>query len=542
MPELLEVRGEVYFPVAAFAELNAALVEQGKAAVRQPAQRRRRQPAAEGPADHRAPAAARWSCTASAARSAASQPAAPVRGVRGAAAPGAADQSTAVGGWCPTWPASRSYIAYYGEHRHDVEHEIDGVVVKVDEVAHPAPARLDQPGAALGDRLQVPAGGGHHQAARHRGQRRAHRPGHPVRGAGAGPGGRLDGRAGDPAQRREVERKGVLIGDTVVLRKAGDVIPEVLGPVVDLRAGDARGVRHARPTARPAAPTLAPAKEGDVDIRCPNTRSCPAQLRERVFHLAGRGAFDIEVLGYKAAAALLDGRRDRRRGRPVRARRGRSWPAAPFFVNKDGTLGSNARPAAGQPGRGEARPLWRVLVALSIRHVGPTAAQALARQFGSMDAHRGGRARRSWPRWTGSARRSRRALREWFAVDWHRDGGAQVARGRRADGRGADWTEPGRARWSGVTVVVTGTLDGLHPGPGGRGDPAARAARSAARCRRRPASWWWARTPAPSTTRPSNSASRSWTRPAFGSCLNKVRRQFTSPDDRQGSSIISYSK
>ena len=108
-----------------------------------------------------------------------------------------------------------------------------------------------------------------------------------------------------PAQRQEVERKGVLIGDTVVLRKAGDVIPEVLGPVVDLRHGDERA--FVMPTECPACgTTLAPAKEGDVDIRCPNARSCPAQLRERLFHLAGRGAFDIEVLGYKAAAALLD--------------------------------------------------------------------------------------------------------------------------------------------------------------------------------------------------------------------------------------------
>ena len=103
----------------------------------------------------------------------------------------------------------------------------------------------------------------------------------------------------------EVERKGVLIGDTVVLRKAGDVIPEIVGPVVDLRDGSER--EFVMPTDCPACGTpLRPAKEGDVDIRCPNTRSCPAQLRERLFFVAGRGAFDIEVLGYEGGIALLE--------------------------------------------------------------------------------------------------------------------------------------------------------------------------------------------------------------------------------------------
>src|SRR6185312_3091435 len=102
----------------------------------------------------------------------------------------------------------------------------------------------------------------------------------------------------------EVKRKGVLIGDTVVIRKAGDVIPEVLGPVVAARTGDEH--EFVMPTHCPECGTeLRPEKEGDADIRCPNARSCPAQLRERLFHAAGRGAFDIEVLGYEAATALL---------------------------------------------------------------------------------------------------------------------------------------------------------------------------------------------------------------------------------------------
>ncbi len=177
----------------------------------------------------------------------------------------------------------------------------------------------------------------------------------------------------------------MLIGDTVVLRKAGDVIPEVLGPVVELRPDDARA--FVMPTECPACGTpLAPAKESDVDIRCPNTRSCPAQLRERVFHLAGRGALRHRGAGLQGGLGAARRRRHHRRGRPLRPRRGRACKDSAFFVNKDGTLGSNAVKLLDNLEEAKARPLWRVLVALSIRHVGPTAAQALARHFGSIEA------------------------------------------------------------------------------------------------------------------------------------------------------------
>src|SRR5204862_3446296 len=138
---------------------------------------------------------------------------------------------------------------------------------------------------------------------------------------------------------QEVARKGVLIGDTVVIRRAGEVIPEVLGPVVDKREGTERP--FVMPAVCPACGTpLAPAKEGDVDIRCPNTRSCPAQLRERVFHLAGRGAFDIEVLGYKAAVALLDSGVITDEGDLFDIDADK-LARSPFFVNKNGSLGTN---------------------------------------------------------------------------------------------------------------------------------------------------------------------------------------------------------
>ena len=147
VPELLEVRGEIYFPVAAFAELNAALVEQGKAPFANPRN------AAAGSLRQKDPRVTasrplRLVVHGIGARRG-FQPGGPVRGVRGAAGVGAADQRPLAGGR-RTWPACAEYIDYYAEHRHDVEHEIDGVVVKVDPVAHPGPARLDQPGARAG--------------------------------------------------------------------------------------------------------------------------------------------------------------------------------------------------------------------------------------------------------------------------------------------------------------------------------------------------------------------------------------------------------
>src|SRR5690606_2312682 len=180
----------------------------------------------------------------------------------------------------------------------------------------------------------------------------------------------------------EVKRKGVLIGDRVVIRQAGDVIPAGLGPLVAVRTGDER--ECVMPTPRPESGSeLRPEKEGDVDIRCPTARACPAQLRERLFHLAGRGAFDIEVLGYEAATALLES--------GVVADEGDIFDLdeeklrqVDLFRLKSGELSANGKRLLANLEAAKDRPLWRVLVALSIRHVGPTAAQALAREFGSM--------------------------------------------------------------------------------------------------------------------------------------------------------------
>jgi DNA ligase (NAD+) len=251
----------------------------------------------------------------------------------------------------------------------------------------------------------------------------------------------------------EVARKGVLIGDTVVLRKAGDVIPEIVGPVVALRDGTERA--FVMPSACPACgTTLAPAKEGDADIRCPNTRSCPAQLRERLFHVAGRGAFDIEVLGYEAAAAMLEAGVVEDEG-DLFALDADALSRVALFNLKDGGLTANAGRLLENLEEAKHRPLWRVLVALSIRHVGPTAAQVLAREFASIDAI-GEATAEQLAAVDGVGMTIAEAIVEWFTVDWHRGivdkwrvAGVSLAEER---------TNAGPRPLDGLSIVVTGSL------------------------------------------------------------------------------------
>jgi DNA ligase (NAD+) len=347
----------------------------------------------------------------------------------------------------------REFIAYTGEHRHDVEHEIDGVVVKVDEVS--VQRRLGStsraPRWALAFKyppeevntklvdIKVNVG--------RTGRVTPYAVLEPVRVAGS------TVTFATLHNASEVARKGVLIGDTVVLRKAGDVIPEVVGPVVDKRDGTERAFEM--PTVCPeCGSALAPAKEGDVDIRCPNSRSCPAQLRERVFHLAGRGALDIEVLGYKAGMALLDDGVIGDEG-DLFAIDEEKLRRSEFFVNKDGSLGSNAVKLLANLGEAKSRPLWRILVALSIRHVGPTAAQALARRFGSVAAIDEA-SRDELAAVEGVGPTIADSVREWFGVDWHREvvekwaaAGVQLAEER---------ADEGPRPLEGLSIVVTGSL------------------------------------------------------------------------------------
>jgi len=262
----------------------------------------------------------------------------------------------------------------------------------------------------------------------------------------------------------EVERKGVLIGDTVVLRKAGDVIPEIVGPVVALRDGSERP--FVMPTKCPACGTpVGPEKEGDADIRCPNARSCPAQLRERIFHVAGRGAFDIEALGYEAAGALLEAGVITDEGDLFSLDADSLRRVELFRLTRDSKVKGRVRQAGDLNAIGEKllenlqaakqRPLWRVLVGLSIRHVGPTAAQALAREFQSLD-----RIAAATPEELAAADgvgpTIAEALQEWFAVDWHRD----IVEKWRAAGVSLAEAVPDSAdrQLDGIVVVITGGL------------------------------------------------------------------------------------
>jgi DNA ligase (NAD+) len=449
LPELLEVRGEVYFPVARFEELNASLVEAGKAPFANP------RSAASGSLRQKDP------------RVTAGRPLRMV--VHGVGAYRGADRPQRQSEWyrrLAAWglPVSdryrvvadlagvQGYIDYYGEHRHSVEHEIDGVVVKVDELAIQrrlgstsraprwAVAVKYPPEEVTTKLLDIRVNVGR------TGRVTPYGVMEPVLVAGS----TVEQATLHNAQ--EVRRKGVLIGDTVVLRKAGDVIPEIVGPVVDLRDGTER--EFVMPTRCPACGTeLRREKEADVDIRCPNPRSCPAQLRERLFHVAGRGAFDIEVLGYEAAVALLESGLLADEG-DLFGLRPEQLATGDFFTRKDGELSANAVKLLEHLEQAKNRPLWRVLVALSIRHVGPTAAQALARELRSVQAIAAA-SEEELAAAGGVGPTIAAAVREWFEVDWHR---AVVEKWRAAGVRLAEQAEEGPRPLEGVSVVVTGSL------------------------------------------------------------------------------------
>jgi DNA ligase (NAD+) len=249
----------------------------------------------------------------------------------------------------------------------------------------------------------------------------------------------------------------------VVLRKAGDVIPEIVGPVVDLRDGTER--EFVMPTHCPECGTeLRHEKEGDADIRCPNSRSCPAQLRERVFHVAGRGAFDIEVLGYEAAVALLDAGVIGDEG-DVFTLTEADLLRVPMFTRaaKKGegdqpVLSANGRRLLANLAEARDRPLWRVLVGLSIRHVGPTAARALATEFGSMDAIEAA-SLEDLARTEGVGMTIAEAVKDWFAVEWHHE---VVRKWRAAGVTMADAVDESTPRTlEGMSIVVTGSLVGF---------------------------------------------------------------------------------
>jgi DNA ligase (NAD+) len=519
-PDLVEVRGEVYIPVAAFDELNALQASlreklvaelRGRGADEERAERSaaRRFPAfanprnaASGGLRQQLDKKSRMELEAGEARLGSLR--LYVHGIGAWPAPPVSSQSEVYGllaQWgLPTSPYFRTaddiggvleFVAHYGEHRHDVEHEIDGVVVKIDElalhdelgatsraprwaIAYKYPPEqvntklldivvsVGRTGRATPFAVMAPAlvaGSVVRQATLH--------------------------------NQDVVKAKGVLIGDTVVLRKAGDVIPEVLGPIVELRDGTERA--FVMPVHCPSCgAVLAPSKEGDIDLRCPNTRSCPAQVRGRVEHVGSRGALDIEALGEVTAAALTqpsqpaepplvteaglfeltldelvpievivrdaetgEAKVDDKTGEPVRRAPFRRNPSA--AEKKDGLTGpqpsAQALTLLDELEKAKTKDLWRFLVALSIRHVGPVAARALAQWFGSLDAIRAA-TRDELAAVEGVGGIIADSLRDWFEVDWHRE---IVDRWQAAGARLEIPGHPG----PGAAIVTGGVLDGL---------------------------------------------------------------------------------
>ncbi|MFF2632113.1 NAD-dependent DNA ligase LigA [Microbacterium sp. NPDC058021] len=529
-PALVEVRGEVFIPVAAFDELNALQARMRERVFTDARARGVDEEKADRSAARRFPAFANPRNAASgglrqqldkktglelqAGRARLESLRLFVHGIGAWQNPPVASQSEVYGllaEWgLPTSPYFRTtgsidgvveFVENYGEHRHAVEHEIDGVVVKVDELAlHDelgATSRAprwaiaykyppEQVNTTLLD-IVVSVG--------RTGRATPFAVMAPARVAGSVV------RQATLHNQQVVKAKGVLIGDTVVLRKAGDVIPEVLGPVVELRDGTERA--FVMPTDCPECGTpLAPAKEGDIDLRCPNTRACPAQVRGRVEHIGSRGALDIEALGEVTAAALTqptvpeqppleseaglfdltldqlvpievvvrdaetgEPRVDEKTGEVVRRAPFRRQPSA--AEKKEGRTGpqpsAQALTLLDELEKAKTKELWRFLVALNIRHVGPVAARALAQWFGSVAAIRAA-SRDELAAVDGVGGIIADALIDWFEVDWHREiverweaAGAQLATPGHP-GPGAAAAAGGVLE--GVTVVATGSLEG----------------------------------------------------------------------------------
>ncbi|MGY3338913.1 DNA ligase (NAD+) [Streptomyces filamentosus] len=480
IPALVEIRGEVYFPMDAFEALNARLVEAGDKPFANPRN------AAAGSLRQKDP------------KVTATRPLhMVVHGIgarEGFEITRLSEAYALLHEWgLPTsthnrvvgsLPEVREFIAYYGENRHSVAHEIDGVVVKLDEI--PLQGRLGSTARAprwaiawkyapeeVNTRLvDIKVGVGR------TGRVTPYAQVEPVTVAGS------EVEFATLHNQEVVKAKGVLIGDTVVLRKAGDVIPEILGPVVDLRDGTER--EFVMPAECPECGTpLKPMKEGDIDLRCPNARTCPAQLRERLFFLAGRQCLDIENFGAVAAAALTRPLEpaeppladegdlfdltieqllpikayvlDADSGLPKRDPKTGEEKIVTVFANQKGEPKKNALAMLANIEAAKTRPLARFINGLSIRHVGPVAAEALAREFRSLERIEQA-TEEELAAVDGVGGIIAAAVKQWFTEEWHRE----IVRKWRAAGitledEGAGEDE-GPRPLEGLTVVVTGTL------------------------------------------------------------------------------------
>ena len=450
LPQRVEIRGEVFFPLSKFAQLNDELEEAGKAIFANPRN------AAAGSLRQKDP------------RVTASRPLSMV--VHGIGVLDGMTLDTQSRGYelMKSWglPVSKrfkvaknrlevkEFIDYYLENRHGIEHEIDGVVIKVNEreaqktlgftsrapkwaIAYKYPPE-EVTTKLLDIRVSVGRTGrvtpfAFMEAVRVSGSSVSNATLHNM---------------------EEVARKGILIGDVVVLRKAGDVIPEILGPVLESRDGTERA--FVMPSNCPECGSkLRAMSQGDVDIRCPNTRSCPAQLRERIYYIGSRAALDIDVLGYEATSALLEDKLIVDES-DIFDLDSKKLSKSEFFKKKDGTLGANAEKLLEALNEAKQRPLWRILVALSIRHVGPTAAQGLANHFGSI-AKIASASAEELASVDGVGSVIAESVKEFFAQEWR----AQiVAKWAKAGVRMEGVSSSDKAQTlKGMTLVVTGSLE-----------------------------------------------------------------------------------
>jgi DNA ligase (NAD+) len=452
LPATLEVRGEVFFPLQAFDDLNDSLEEAGKPRFANPRN------AAAGSLRQKDP------------KITASRPLdVVVHGIGAATGVNFDKQSSAyelLKGW--GLPISSRYkvvsnrkeviafIDQYEKNRHNVEHEIDGVVIKVNEIdaqnnlgfTSRAPkwaiAYKYPPEEVSTKLLDIKVSVGR------TGRVTPFAYMEPVKVAGS----TVTNATLHNAQ--EIVRKGILIGDTVLIRKAGDVIPEVLAPVIEKRTGAERA--FVMPNKCPdCGSKLRAMSEGDVDIRCPNSQSCPAQVVERLFYIGSRSALDIDVLGYEAAAALLADKLVTDEG-DLFSLTLKDLSKSDFFTKKDGSLSAIAERFVTGLELAKSRPLWRVLVALSIRHVGPTSAQALANKFGSI-ANIQKASADELANIDGVGGVIAEAIIEWFDVDWHKE---IIKKWEKAGVALVDAPkEKIPQTLAGLTIVATGSLSGF---------------------------------------------------------------------------------
>lgn len=482
-PAIVEIRGEIFFGIKDFAKLNEGLVAEGKAPFANPRnsasgslRQKDSSVTASRPLQMLVHGVGAW-------------PEAPLSNQ--------SDLYTLLKSWgLPTSDKYKvvgsiedviKYIGSFQAKRHELEHEIDGVVIKVDSLEQQrklgytarAPRWAiafkyppEQVNTKLLD-IRVSVG--------RTGRATPYAVVAPVKVAGS------TVEFATLHNQDVVKAKGVLIGDTVVLRKAGDVIPEILGPVVELRTGKEQA--FVMPTSCPdCGAKLAPSSEGDVDLRCQNSEHCPAQLRERVAYIGSRGVLDIEALGYVAAVALtqsVDPETTPLKSEatlfdltmdqllPIQARvldpdtglpkldENGNPKIVDFFRKKDGTPAEVANKLLLNLQDAKTRPLWRILVAFSIRHVGPVAARALASHFGSVDRIFSA-TEKELSEVDGVGPILAKSLLDWIQVDWHRN---LVESWRRSgvlleipghEGPGMNLLNEGV--FSGLSIVVTGTL------------------------------------------------------------------------------------